>query len=218
VLAAVLDGLCRLLHPVVPFLTEQVWQDLAQAAPHRGLPEPEAAAESVCIAAWPSYPTAWHDPEAEAEMVYWQEAITAVRNLRAEHHVPKDARIRPTIVAAEAVASILRRGEAFLLSLTGAAAVRIEAAAERPAQGAVTVLPWAEVHLPLAGVIDTQAEEARNRKALADLDRQLTAVQAKLRNESFLSRAPADVVEQQRAKESELAAQRAAVAALLAGS
>ena len=54
VLAALLDGLCRLLHPIMPFVTEQVWQGLNSLAPVRGLPEPRAAEESVCIAAWPS--------------------------------------------------------------------------------------------------------------------------------------------------------------------
>src|SRR5439155_1100102 len=59
VLATVLDGLARLLHPIVPFVTEQVWQALAVVAPRRGLPEPTVAAESVCIAPWPSYPESW---------------------------------------------------------------------------------------------------------------------------------------------------------------
>ena len=110
VLAAVLDGLCRLLHPIVPFLTEQVWQALAEVAPSRGLPEPAPAAESVCIAPWPSYPGAWHDPEAEAVVAHWQEVVKALRNLRAERNVPKEARIAPILVAAEPVAAMLRQG------------------------------------------------------------------------------------------------------------
>src|SRR5262249_22902656 len=92
VLAAVLDGLCRLLHPVVPFLTEQVWQALGQVAPERGLPVPERAAESVCIASWPEFPAEWADIEAEQVVGLWQEVTKALRNLRAERNVPKEAK------------------------------------------------------------------------------------------------------------------------------
>ena len=87
--------------------------------------------------------------------------------------------------------------------------------ADRPAECAVAVLPEVEVVLPLEGLIDKEAEAAKYRKTLADIDKQLGAVRAKLNNVGFTSRAPAEVVEQQRAKEAELVAQRAAVAALL---
>jgi valyl-tRNA synthetase len=215
VLAAVLDGLCRLLHPVVPFLTEQVWQALGQVAPRRGLPEPEEATESVCIAPWPSYPAAWEDPEAEAVIGLWQDVTKALRNLRAERNVPREAQIEPILVAAEPAAGRLRQGEPFIRSLTPAARLTIAAAAERPTESALAVLPEVEIILPMANLIDKEAEAARLRKALADLDRQLASVQGKLRNESFIGRAPADVVAQQRAREAELLAQRATIVAVL---
>jgi valyl-tRNA synthetase len=217
VLAAVLDGLCRLLHPIMPFVTEQVWQALGQLAPRRGLPEPEDAAESVCIAPWPSYPASWRDAEAEAVVAQWQEKIEALRKLKAERKVPDRAPVAPIIVAAEPVASILRRGEPFFKGLTNATSLTIAPSAERLADSAVAVLADAEVILPLEGLIDKAAEAARLRKAQADLDKQLAPVRAKLGNEAFLTRAPAEVVAQLRAKEAELVAQRDAVAALLAG-
>jgi valyl-tRNA synthetase len=218
VLAAVLDGLCRLLHPIVPFLTEQVWQALGQVAPCRGLPEPALAAESVCIASWPAYPADWADRESEQVIGLWQETTKALRNLRAERNVPKEAKIAPILIAAEPAASRLRQGEPFIRSLAPAATLTIAPAADRPAESAVVVLPEVEIILPLADLIDKEAEAARLRKTVADLDRQLASVQAKLRNESFTSRAPAEVVAQQRAKEAELLAQRAAVLAVLGGS
>ena len=85
----------------------------------------------------------------------------------------------------------------------------------RPADSAVAVLADAEVILPLEGLIDKQAEHAKLRKALADLDRQIGPLRAKLGNEAFVSRAPAEVVEAQRTKLAELENQRAAVAALV---
>jgi valyl-tRNA synthetase len=215
VLAAVLDGLCRLLHPIVPFLTEQVWQALGQVAPRRGVPEPEAAAPSVCIAPWPAYPAEWADRTSGQVVGLWQDVTKALRNLRAERNVPKEARIAPILVAAEPAAALLRQGEAFIRSLAPAATLTITAAADRPAESAVAVLPEIEIILPLSNLIDKDAEAARQRKALADLDRQLAAVRAKLLNESFTSRAPVEVVAQQKAREAELMAQRAAVVARL---
>jgi valyl-tRNA synthetase len=86
---------------------------------------------------------------------------------------------------------------------------------DRPDDCAVAVLPDLEVIIPLAGLIDKEAELAKHRKTLADLDRQISGVRAKLNNESFVSRAPADVVAQQKAKEADLVAQHTAVSALL---
>jgi valyl-tRNA synthetase len=215
VLAAVLDGVCRLLHPIMPFVTEQVWQALADAAPARGLPDPSPAAESVCIAPWPEFPEAWDDPEAEQVVGLWQEVTKALRNLRSERNVPKEAKVEPTLVASGEAAERLRRGEPFIRALTPAAGLTITAAAERPAGSAVTVLPEVEIILPLADLIDTEAESARHRKTLADLDRQLSGHRAKLSNESFVKNAPATVVEQARARVAELEAQRASLAALL---
>ncbi len=215
VLATVLDGLARLLHPMTPFLTEQIWQGLRGIAPVRGIPEPAEAAESVCIASWPTYPETWIDPEAEAVIAQWREKTATIRNLRAERGVPVAAKVAPIILAPEPLASILKAGVEHIASLTNASSVTIAAEAERPRECAVAVLGDAEVVLPLEGLIDKEAELARHRKTLADLDKQLAGIQAKLNNENFVSRAPADVVAQQKAKEAELIAQRAAVAALI---
>ena len=215
VLAEVLDGLCRLLHPVVPFLTESIWQALGQVAPTRGLLTPTLAAESVCIAPWPAYPTAWVDPEAESVVAQWQEKVAAIRNLRAERNVPASAKITPIILAAEPLLATLRRGEPFLRSLTNAATVTLATDHARPAEFASTVLIDAEIILPLDGLVDKEAERARVRKAITDIDKQLAAIRAKLGNEGFVARAPADVVAAQRLKEAELTAQQATLATLL---
>ena len=109
VLATVLDGLCRLLHPIVPFLTEQVWQAMAEVAPVRGLGTPGRAAESVCIAPWPGFPETLHDPEAESVVARWRETIAVLRNLRAERNVPAAAKIAPILVAIGPSAEALRQ-------------------------------------------------------------------------------------------------------------
>ncbi len=213
----VLDGLCRLLHPIVPFVTEQVWQALNQAAPRRFDPAIGAigeASESVCIAAWPVYPESWDSPEAEQVVGLWQEVTKTLRNLRAERNLPKEAKVEPILVASGAVAERLRQGAAFIRALAPASTLTIVDSADHPAESAVVVLPEVEVILPLANLIDKEAEVARLRKTLADLVRQKAGLQAKLNNESFVKNAPAAIVEQTRAKLAELEAQRASVAAL----
>ena len=159
VLAGVLDGLCRLLHPIVPFLTESIWQALGQIAPSRGLPEPIPAAESVCIAPWPDYPEVWRDLEAEAVVAQWQEKITAIRTLKAERKVPDKAKIHPILLAEGPVAAILKSGEAFIKSLTNAETLTIDSRVDRPGECAVVVLGDAEILLPLEGP-DRQAGRA----------------------------------------------------------
>jgi valyl-tRNA synthetase len=214
VLAALLDGICRLLHPIMPFVTEQVWQGLAELAPARGLPGPIAAPESVCIAEWPR-PVGFSDEAARTTVELWRDAIKAIRNLRAEQNLPKEARIAPILVAQGAVVESLKQGQRYLQSLPPAASVTIVSSIERPADCAVAVLPELEVILPLAGLIDKEAELAKLRKSLSELDRQIAGHRGKLDNPTFVSRAPADVVAQARSKLAELEAQREAVVGLL---
>jgi valyl-tRNA synthetase len=214
VLAAVLDSLCRLLHPIVPFVTEQAWQGLNSLAPERGLSQPGPAAESVCIAPWPE-PVGFRDEIARETVGLWCEVIKALRNLKAERNVPKEARIEPILVARGAIAQRLAQGEAFLKSLLPAVSVTIVPEVERPADCAVAVLPEVEVILPLAGLIDHEAERAKQRKTLADFERQIDSLKTKLSNESYVQRAPAEVVAQTRAKLAELESQHAAVSSLL---
>ena len=218
VLAALLDGLCRLLHPIVPFLTESIWQALAGVAPARGLPEPvDPPPRASASPPWPDpIPSTWLDPEAELVVAQWQEKITAIRNLRGERKVNEKAKIRPIILADGPVAAILKSGEAFLKALTNSETLTIAAQADRPADCAVAVLGDAEILLPLEGLIDKAAEEARLRKSLADLEKQKGATEAKLNNEGFTSRAPAEVVEKLRAKLAELVGQLAVVEAAIA--
>jgi valyl-tRNA synthetase len=215
VAAAVLDSLCRLLHPIMPFLTEQIWAPLGELAPSRGVPEPSPAEAHACVAAWP-IAKGFEDAEARATVDQWKEKTAAIRNLRAERDVPKDAKIAPRIIAEGIVGDRLRRGETFIKALTGAGSLAVGPETDaRPTDSAVVVLADAEVVLPLEGLIDKEAERAKLRKSLADLDKQISPLRGKLSNEGFVSRAPADVVASSRAKLAELEAQRASVAVLL---
>ncbi|MFO0889542.1 MAG: valine--tRNA ligase [Isosphaeraceae bacterium] len=217
-LVFVLDGLCRLLHPILPFVTEQVWQALNRVAPRRHDPstiQVRQAPESVCVASWPAYPENFLEFPVDS-VVQWQEKITVLRNLRSERNVPPAAKIRPIIVARGEVAELLRGLKSpHIANLAGAESIEIVESAERPAESAVAVLSDAEVILPLEGLIDKAAERAKHKKTLTDLERQIAPLRAKLSNEAFVSRAPAEVVEAQRAKLADLEAQHAAVSDLM---
>ena len=162
VLAALLDGLCRLLHPIMPFVTEQVWQGLNGLAPVRGLPEPARPPRRASASRPGRSRSGWSDETARQTVDQWCEAIKAIRNLKAERNVPKDAKIAPIIVAQGTVAEWLRQGEPFLRSLLPAESVTIVASIDRPAECAVAVLPEAEIILPLEGLIDKEAERAKH--------------------------------------------------------
>ena len=219
VLVTALDTLCRLLHPIIPFVTEQVWQALNQVAPRRKNPvtlAAEPAAESVCVAPWPTFPDSWGWPQSDEWVAQLREKVSALRNLRADRNVPASAKISPTIVASGRTAMILGPLTTDLMALTGAESLRIVESFEKPADCAVAVLPDAEIVLPMAGLIDPKVELEKLSKSRLDLEKQLGGVRAKLGNASFVERAPAEVVRQQRDRLAELEAQHAAVASRLA--
>ena len=194
----------------MPFVTESVWQALGGVARRRGLPEPAEAAESVCIAPWPSYPDAWHDAEAEFDVAQWQEKIAPSGTSGPSGTCPRTPTIEPLILAEGRVADAPEAGRAVPPGpRAGAGSVTVAATADRPADCAVAVLADAEIVLPLEGLIDPEAECAKLEKSPADLDKQLGGVRAKLGNESFVAKAPAEVVEQQRTRLAELEAQQA---------
>ncbi len=132
VLAAVLDQLCRLLHPIMPFVTEQVWQGLAERAwPRVEFPNQNAPRKA---SASPPGRSLWAGTMKTARKTVdqWCEAIKAIRNLKAERNLPKEAKIAPIIVAQGQVAESLRQGEAFLRGLLPAESVTIVAADRAP--------------------------------------------------------------------------------------
>ena len=201
VLAHCFDTVLRLLHPVVPFITEELWQKL----PGR------TGDELLIVARWPESRGAWTDAAAEVAFSAVQQAITAIRNIRAEYRVPPKTRLTATIAPRTADGrhafeaerdTILRLAQLGELTLNGAAA-------GGGAGGAHAVLAdGSEVAVALAGAIDVQQECRKLSDELERLDRQLAGLAAKLANANFVSRAPADVVAREREKEQTWRAQR----------
>ncbi len=197
-----LDQILNMLHPFMPFITEELWERMADKREGR-----------LISTAWPSYPENLRDGDAEAEMDWVVRLIAQVRAVRVEMNVPPGARI-PLLIkdAGESTCQRIERHRDIISSLA-----RLESVAplEGGVNGAVpkgsaqVVLDEATVVLPLAGVIDVEKEKARLEKEIEKMAREIGKLASKLANESFLAKAPEDVVEENRARLGETRAARA---------
>ncbi len=202
-IAWALDQALRLLHPISPFITEELWEQTAEFGPAR--------TTLLIEAPWPAPPAAWIDAEAEAEIDWLIALITEVRSVRAEMNVPPSAKPPLTLIAPDAeTRSRLARNRERLCSLARLDAVREADAA--PA-GAV-LLGGVGAALSVAGFIDLAAERARLEKAAGNAEQDIARTAKKLANPDFIARAKGEVVEAERAK---LAEAEATLARLKAG-
>jgi len=214
-LAHTLDNLLRLLHPIIPFLTEDVWQRLARSAPQRGLPEPQPAAESIMIAPWPTSDTRREDAAIEARFASFQQVLRAVREIRSRQNLAPQRTIRFSVRCPAAVADQLRPMEPYFRSMAKAEAVGWGPDVQPPAWAATATAADMEVFVDLAGLMDKQAEIRRKQKELEKLDTLISSKQKKLANERFLQRAPRAVVERERQSLQTLQHQRSLMAETL---
>ncbi|HEV2147408.1 MAG TPA: valine--tRNA ligase [Longimicrobiaceae bacterium] len=205
-LATALDGAMRLLHPTMPFITETVWQRLPRAA---------GDAESLMVARWPERVPEWEDDAVEARFAELQAVIVAVRNIRAEYGVQTK---RVPLRVASASPELRGDLEANLRAVRDLARVDdlgFEGAGEGVGASAV-LRSGAEIFVPLAGVIDVEKERTRLRDEVGRLDGLIAGTEKKLANESFVARAPAEVVGKEREKLAGYTAQREKLAGKLA--
>jgi valyl-tRNA synthetase len=216
VLAHTLDALLRLLHPMVPFVTEEVWQLLAKVAPQRGIGEIRPAAESIMIAEWPLPEESREDPRIEARFAQFQKVLRAVRDIRSRQNVPPKAKVEFSVRCDDATADLLRPMEPYFPGMAGAKAMGWGPAVEPPALSANVALPGMDVYVDLADLIDVDAERERKKQELEKLDGLIAAKEKKLQNANFIDRAPPEVVQKERDSLKELQDQQAATAAVLA--
>ncbi|UCZ55357.1 valine--tRNA ligase [Bacillus shivajii] len=197
VLAYVLDQTMRLLHPFMPFITEEVWQHL----PHEG--------ESITVSKWPEKQESFMDNEAVKDMELLKEIIRSVRNTRAELDVPMSKEITLFISANdEDRLSQLERGKAYIERFCRPSELKMETGMKAPEKSMSSVLSGVELYLPLAGLLDLDAEIARLEGEVKRLDDEVNRVQKKLGNEGFVAKAPENVVQAEREKEKDYVEQR----------
>ena len=215
VLASALDTLLRLLHPMIPFLTEEVWQLLAGVAPARGIDSAEPAVESVMIAAWPESDARRRDPHIEEQFARFQEVLRAVREIRSRQNVPPKQELRFSVRCDAAVADLLRPMEPYFLSMAGARPTGFGPDIKSPPLGASTMAAGLEVFVDLAGLIDIGAEIKKKQQELGKLEGMILGKRKKLENEAFVSKAPPAVVQKERDSLKELDEQRATTLAVI---
>ncbi|MGB8956252.1 MAG: valine--tRNA ligase [Tumebacillaceae bacterium] len=207
VLVHVLDHALRLLHPFMPFLTEEIWQHLPSSA----------EGESIMLAEYPEYSEANANPVAEQEMKLLMEIIRSIRNTRAELNVPPSRPITLLIKAKDAATEdILNRGESYIRRFCNPESLTIGTEVALPEKTVTNVVTGAELFLPLAGLIDIDAEIARLEKEAKKLDGEVERIEKKLNNPGFVAKAPAEVIETEKAKMADYAEKREKVLARIA--
>ena len=215
VLASTLDALLRLLHPIIPFITEEVWQLLGQAAPERGLAEIEPAAESIMIASWPEVEITRQDAQIEARFARFQEVLEGLRKVRSQQNIPPKTPMRFSVRCDAATAQLLEPMKPYFEAMAGAHAAAWGSGLHAPPNSASFVVSGAEVFVDLADHIDVPAEIERKTKELAKLEGVIAVKERQLANSSFVERAPAEVIQKERAALEQLKELHAATHAAL---
>jgi valyl-tRNA synthetase len=203
VLVHVLDQSLRLLHPMMPFITEEIWQHL----PVKG--------ESIMIAPWPVEDERFESAQAVRQMRVLIEIIRSVRNIRAEMDVPAKRQIELLIRPDGDMEETIRKHESAIKKLCGVDRLTIDSGLERPQKSMADVVTGAEIFLPLAGMVDLEQTIARLKAELKKLNAEVERVEKKLANPGFVSKAPAEVVEKERKKGEEYKEKREKVLARL---
>ncbi|KGI78606.1 valine--tRNA ligase [Oleiagrimonas soli] len=203
-LLVVLESVLRALHPIVPFITEEIWQSVA---PRLGLSE-----KHLMDRAWPEAAAIHADTEATAEIEWFKAVLSGMRKIRAEMNIAPGKTI--PLLLADGDASDRTRAAKFAaqIAFLGRAEmpVWLDADAEEPA-AAAAVVGNLRVLIPLAGLIDLDAEKARLEKEIARIDKEIAKCEGKLGNARFVDNAPAEVVAQERQRLTEWSAQREAL-------
>jgi valyl-tRNA synthetase len=187
-LVEVLEATLRLLHPFMPFITEELWQRL----PHRG--------QSIMVAPYPRPSRTKADPAAERDMQPIIGIISAVRNIRSESRVPPSVELTVTVKPASTPQADLLAGARPLIDALARCAATIAPEATRPANSAFAAVDSAEVFVHLAGVVDLAAERQRLAKELKKAEDEIRFLDGKLARPEFVERAPAEVVERERGR------------------
>ncbi|WP_422123037.1 valine--tRNA ligase [Planococcus sp. X10-3] len=192
VLAYVLDNTMRLLHPFMPFITEEIWQNL----PTQG--------ESITIAEWPKVDAALTDQSQSSSMKLLVDVIKSVRTIRAEVQSPMSKKVPLTILAKDAnTHEVLEANSAYIERFCNTETLTIAQDIQAPEKSMSAVVSGAELFMPLEGLIDIDAELARLNKELEKWAKEVKLVQGKLSNERFVSKAPEAVVAEERTKEAD---------------
>jgi len=204
VLLYVFESALRLLHPFMPFITEELWQN----TPHKG--------ESIVVASYPSVDSGRVDLEAEAQVSMIQDVIAKIRNIRAEKNVDAKQPVTVRIATTDAaISSVLSGARDYIFKLAQVSEMEIVPALSGDKSAAQAVAAGCALEVPLAGLIDVESERARVSKELEKVRREIDGLERKLSNASFVERAPKEVVEENRRRLADYQGQESKLTAAL---
>jgi len=191
VLYTVLERLLRLLHPITPFITEEIWQNIPGKRP----------VPSIMLSTYPQGAGLLHDPAAVATMEQVMDVIRAIRNIRGEMDVAPGKKITALLECKnQAICDLMHSATPYIKALARVEDLTCAVKLEQPAQVAKQVAGKVEILLPLAGLIDVAEEEKRLNKEIAKVQKDVNMFSKKLSNEKFVANAPAQVLEKDRGK------------------
>ena len=201
-LAFTLDQILRLLHPIMPFVTEEIWHRLNSFLPARGLPGAEQvqAAESIMIASWPEANPDLKDPESETEMAQFQKIVRGVRNIRRKLDLPERKQLDVlTKVTDQEKVEAMQSHIQLLQRLALVREVEIGTDIKKPETAASEVIDDIEVYVPLT-TEELEGEQKRLNAKLSQVLKQVDSIKQKLSNPNFVEKAPQQVVDRERAR------------------
>ncbi len=189
-LVHVYEASIALLHPFMPFITEEIWQQLPG----------KKEVDSLCIRPYPTAEEGIEDSGAEEKMAVIMDAVSGIRSIRGELNIPPSLELRVLIRTLDSSDSILKENSAYVIKLARTKEIEIGRDIESPKNSATAVKPAMEIYVPLEGVIDIDAEISRLDKEFARTDKELMFIKKKLANEDFRSKAPKSVVKENQAR------------------
>jgi len=213
VLAHVLETSLRLLHPIMPFITEEIWQNLPEALRNADFgmrnEKRKHKCESIMVATFPGADDALINAGIEQDMQMVMDLILAIRNIRGEMNIAPSMQITVIVkVENEALGEHLDKSAGYAKTLARIKELRIGVAEDKPKNIATAVIKGAEVYVPLEGILDLTSERDRLQKEIAKISKDIEVFSKKLSNKNFVDKAPKEVVEKDTAKLEEFKVKR----------
>jgi valyl-tRNA synthetase len=205
VLWYVLEHLLRLLHPFMPFITEEIWQALPKQGPGIG----DRGPETIMKAAYPEFCEHRSFPEAAGRMERVMAVIGSIRNIRGEMEVPPSKSIAVILsCGSEESRTLMKHNEGAIISLARISDLAIGRELDKPEDASIQVAGDVQIYVPLKGLVDVEAEEQRLLKEIGKIEKDIELFTRKLANPSFVDRAPAEVVAKEKEKLAEVTAKK----------
>ena len=189
-LAYTLDCLLKLLHPVMPFVTEEIWQNLAKLCPERGFTDVSRAVDCLIVAPWPNLDPSWQNQEIENQFALYQTSLGELREIRNSQNIGNKKKVKFSIKCQSDIANALQPLGSYFSSMANADLVSMGPDVSPPAMGATRTRPNMEIYVDLEGLIDVGAEIKRLEKEKANLEKGIEGKKRQLGNEKFVAAKP----------------------------